>query len=188
MIPNASGGIIDDTMITKLSNAFGYTQCLYQVVNAGCADKDLRHLYEHLDAFRTAGHDVKLEVHWVQERGLFALQGPKAAAVFEQATGKSVDGIAFGESFWGELEGAKVLVGRCGYTGEDGFELFVPGDKAEAVWDRLLQFDDVRAAGLGVRDALRLEAGRGCDFASGRGSKICMMCGAPSGNIRTRLV
>jgi len=57
------------------------------------------------------------------------------------------------------LDGAECIVSRCGYTGEDGFEIFVPEGHAVAVWKTLAQQPEVRLAGLGARDALRLEAG-----------------------------
>merc|ERR1719453_1443636 len=67
--------------------------------------------------------------------------------------------MSFGESQWMELLGAECLVSRCGYTGEDGFELFVPGDAAVNLWVELRGSPEVRLAALGARDALRLEAG-----------------------------
>ena len=69
VIPNEQGGVIDDTMITKCSDH------IYQVINAGCAEKDLAHFDEQLGSF---GGDVNMEVTWYNDRGLFALQGPCA--------------------------------------------------------------------------------------------------------------
>merc|ERR1712151_1269333 len=104
------------------------------------------------------GGDVKMEVLW-DERGLFALQGPKAVGVIERLSSTSMTKVSFGESVWLTLEGTECLVSRCGYTGEDGVEIFVPGDKAIALWRRLKSEPEVRVAGLTARDALRLEAG-----------------------------
>ena len=70
MITNEQGGIIDDTMITKTTDAKG--DHIYQVINAGCAPKDLKHFDEQLGKF---GGDVQMEVQW-DNRGLYALQGP----------------------------------------------------------------------------------------------------------------
>merc|ERR1711860_423636 len=105
------------------------------------------------------GGDVKMEILW-DERGLFALQGPKAVNVIKRMA-PSVDfaKVRFGQSLWVTLQGAECLVSRCGYTGEDGFEIFVPGEKAAALWCALRDSPEVRLAALGARDALRLEAG-----------------------------
>jgi aminomethyltransferase len=155
VIPNERGGVIDDTMLAKcVSKEHG--EHVYQVVNAGCAPKDLKHFEEQMGKF---GGDVKMEVLW-DDRGLFALQGPKAAEVLQRLS-PSVDlsKIGFGGMTWADILGANCLVWRCGYTGEDGFEIFVPGASATALWDKLKGEPEVRLAALGARDALRLEAG-----------------------------
>lgn len=156
VIPNNSGGVIDDTMVNKcVSDEHG--EHVYQVINAGCADKDLAHFRKELSAF---GGDVTMDVLW-DDRGLYALQGPKAVDVLQRAAGSKIDlsKIAFGTSVWIKLAGAECLVTRCGYTGEDGFEIFVPGHAAVNVWTMLKDAEEVRLAALGARDALRLEAG-----------------------------
>jgi len=154
VIPNAAGGVIDDTMVSKIVSK-EHGEHIYQVINAGCAPKDLAHLEEQLAKF---GGDVKMEVLW-DCRGLYAIQGPKAVEVVERLSKTDLSKVAFGESLWLTLEGAECLVMRCGYTGEDGFELFVPGDAARNVWAKLKNEPEVRLAALGARDALRLEAG-----------------------------
>jgi len=154
VIPNEAGGIIDDTMVTKcISKEHG--EHVYQVINAGCAPKDLKHFEEQLAKF---GGDVKLEVNW-DNRGLYALQGPKAMEVVGRLSGHDFSKVAFGESVWVKMEGVECLVTRCGYTGEDGCEVFVPEEKATALWRTLRDQPEVRLAALGARDALRLEAG-----------------------------
>mmetsp|Transcript_47205 Transcript_47205/g.106963 ORF Transcript_47205/g.106963 Transcript_47205/m.106963 type:complete len:424 (+) Transcript_47205:20-1291(+) len=157
VICNEAGGSIDDTMITKCADEDGKGgEHIYQVINAGCADKDLAHFRKHLAEF---DGEVDLEVHW-DTRGLFALQGPESQKILEKLSGKDLSQVAFGEWIPAlDLGGAKTMVSRCGYTGEDGFELFVPGDAIKDTWKLLLGQDGVRAAGLGARDALRLEAG-----------------------------
>mmetsp|Transcript_2127 Transcript_2127/g.4907 ORF Transcript_2127/g.4907 Transcript_2127/m.4907 type:complete len:432 (+) Transcript_2127:90-1385(+) len=155
VILNEAGGVIDDTIVSKcVSKEHG--EHVYQVINAGCAPKDLKHFEEELGKF---GGDVKMEVLW-DDRGLFALQGPKAVEVIQRLS-PSVDlsAISFGQLVWLPLEGVECLVVRCGYTGEDGVEVFVPGSAAEKVWNRLRSEPEVRLAALGARDALRLEAG-----------------------------
>lgn len=155
VIPTESGGIIDDTMVTKcISKEHG--EHVYQVVNAGCANKDIKHFEEQMGKF---DGDVKMEVMW-DERGLYALQGPQAVSVMQRLA-PSVDfkKMSFGESQWMNMLGAECLVSRCGYTGEDGFELFVPAEAAVDMWVELRGQPEVRLAALGARDALRLEAG-----------------------------
>eukprot|EP00418_Pyrodinium_bahamense_P055623 CAMPEP_0179187200 /NCGR_PEP_ID=MMETSP0796-20121207/92884_1 /TAXON_ID=73915 /ORGANISM="Pyrodinium bahamense, Strain pbaha01" /LENGTH=424 /DNA_ID=CAMNT_0020891257 /DNA_START=91 /DNA_END=1365 /DNA_ORIENTATION=- len=155
VILNEAGGVIDDTMVSKcVSKEHG--EHVYQVINAGCAPKDLKHFQEQLQKF---GGDVKMDVLW-DERGLYALQGPKAAEVLQRlAPSVDLSAVSFGQSVWLPLEGAECLVTRCGYTGEDGVEIFVPGKAAVAVWQLLKAQPEVRLAALGARDALRLEAG-----------------------------
>lgn len=155
VILNENGGIIDDTMVTKCHSK-EHGDHVYQVINAGCADKDLKHFREQLGKF---GGDCKMEVMW-DNRGLFALQGPKAVDVIQRMSpSTNMKAIAFGQALWMNLLGANCYVTRCGYTGEDGFEVFVPGAEAKNVWTALRDTPEVRLAALGARDALRLEAG-----------------------------
>merc|ERR1719326_1292680 len=150
-ILNENGGIIDDTMVTKcVSKEHG--EHVYQVINAGCAPKDLKHFEAELGRF---GGDVNMEVLW-DSRGLYALQGPKAVAVVERLGNTDLSKVSFGESVWVSLEGAECLVSRCGYTGEDGVEIFAPEDVALTLWQKLKAQPEVRLAALGARDALRL--------------------------------
>lgn len=154
VIPNERGGVIDDSMVAKVVSK-EHGEHVYQVINAGCAPKDLKHFEEHLAKF--AG-EVNMEVLW-DSRGLYALQGPKAVTVIERVGGADLSKVGFADTLFLNLYGAECLVWRCGYTGEDGFELFVPGDKAVEVWTKLKNEPEVRLAALGARDALRLEAG-----------------------------
>lgn len=159
VIPNESGGVIDDCMVSKCQSE-EHGLHVYQVVNGGCAPKDLKHFKTELGKF---GGDVKMDVLW-DTCGLYALQGPKAVQVLERLSGANLATISFGESLWLSLQGdnlkdVKCLVTRCGYTGEDGFEVNVPGEAAVDVWRRLKSEPEVRLAALGARDALRLEAG-----------------------------
>merc|ERR1719330_404254 len=154
VIPNERGGVIADTMDTNCHSKEQGVH-VYQVVNAGCTPKDLKHFETELGRF---GGDVKMEVLW-DDRGLYALQGPKAVGVVERLAKAHLSKLSFGESIWLTLEGGECLVSRCGYTGEDGVEIFAPGDVAVAVWKSLKAEPEVRLAALGARDALRLEAG-----------------------------
>jgi len=153
VLTTESGGIIDDTIISNLGDG-----ALGMVINAGCKDKDLAHMREHLSAARSAGKDVDLEV--LDEAALLALQGPKAAAVLgELAPSLNLSTMAFMAGQAADVAGIPCHVTRCGYTGEDGFEISVDGSQAVALTETLLANEAVHAAGLGARDSLRLEAG-----------------------------
>ena len=148
---NASGGLLDDLMIvrpdTSAQGAFGD---LFLVVNAGCKDADIRHLQTHI------GH--RCLVQPLPERALLALQGPKAVeALARLNTGVAQMAFMTGAVF--SLQGVACMVTRSGYTGEDGFEISVPADHARALAEALLAQPEVKPAGLGARDTLRLEAG-----------------------------
>jgi len=153
MITTESGGILDDTMITNIDVDGEKYQ--YMVVNAGNGDVDIAHFKRELAKF---DGDVKMEVNW-DNRGLFAVQGPKAADVVERLSKTSVKDMSFLETRFLTIEGHKCIVSRCGYTGEDGFEVYVPEEGALKVWRSLQAQPEVRLAGLGARDSLRLEAG-----------------------------
>lgn len=141
---DASGGILDDLMATRLPDG------LFLVVNAACKDADFKHLEAHLPK------DMRLEV--LADRALLALQGPAAEAVLARHV-PGVANLAFMHGAWIEIMGRRCFVTRSGYTGEDGFEISVPGAHVAAVAERLLAEPEVKPAGLGARDTLRLEAG-----------------------------
>ena len=145
---NASGGILDDLMITRRSE--GGSDELLLIVNAGCKDADTRHLMTNL------GH--RCSVVPLPERALRALQGPRAAAALSRLD-PGAGALRFMTGGWLALAGAPCYVTRSGYTGEDGFEISVHADAALALARALLALPEVRPAGLGARDTLRLEAG-----------------------------
>ena len=148
---NASGGLLDDLMIVRpdaaARAAFGD---LFLVVNAGCKDADLKHLQTNI------GH--RCAVVPMPERALLALQGPQAVDALARlnpalATMVFMTGGVF------DLAGITCFVTRSGYTGEDGFEISVPAEHAVTLAEALLAQPEVKPAGLGARDTLRLEAG-----------------------------
>ena len=146
---NASGGILDDLMIVRPEAGAGFGDLLL-VVNAGCKAADILHLQTHIG--------TRCAVVPMPERALLALQGPKAVdALARLAPG--VAAMAFMDGGVFELAGARCFVTRSGYTGEDGFEISVPGGQAVTLAEALLAQPDVKPAGLGARDTLRLEAG-----------------------------
>ncbi len=140
----ASGGILDDLMVANLSDR------VLVVVNASRKKEDIQHLHSNL----SGGCSIKELKH----RALIALQGPKAesalAGVFP-----AVVTMRFMDVMQEEFMDSSVTISRSGYTGEDGFEISVDGENAEALALRLLDNADVRMIGLGARDSLRLEAG-----------------------------
>jgi len=147
---NVSGGLLDDLMIARpLSGGTPFGD-LFLVVNAGCKEADIRHLQTHI------GH--RCRVVPMPERALLALQGPKAVDALARLNA-GVAALTFMTTGVFELLGAPCFVSRSGYTGEDGFEISVPAEKAEALAEALLAQPEVKPAGLGARDTLRLEAG-----------------------------
>ncbi|KAL6990759.1 aminomethyltransferase [Sarracenia purpurea var. burkii] len=151
---NEKGGAIDDSVITKVKDDH-----LYLVVNAGCRDKDLAHIEEHMKAFKAKGGDVSWHIH--DERSLLALQGPLSAPVLQHLTKEDLSKIYFGEFRMLDINGAHCFLTRTGYTGEDGFEISVPSEHALDLAKAILEKSEgkVRLTGLGARDSLRLEAG-----------------------------
>jgi len=152
VLTNEKGGIIDDAIVSK------YNDHLYVVVNAGCADKDFQHFTKHVQRYKSAGKDINLEVI---DQSLLALQGPKAKNVLSKLVDGSVDlsKFYFLNGTLAKVAGIPCRVTRCGYTGEDGFEISVPHERAVELAEKLVADQDVRLAGLGPRDTLRLEAG-----------------------------
>ncbi|OJD37573.1 glycine cleavage system t protein [Diplodia corticola] len=164
-----TGGIVDDTIITKLPG-----DVFFVVTNAACRDKDSAYLSGELDSFKAEhGEDGTTAVTWdrLDGRGLIAIQGPLAVDVLSStlpAESRDLTDLYFGQcrslSFKlpsGETA-SNVLVSRGGYTGEDGFEISVPRQHTTALARLLLETagpDTLRWAGLGARDSLRLEAG-----------------------------
>ncbi|KAI0495205.1 hypothetical protein KFK09_025355 [Dendrobium nobile] len=151
---NERGGAIDDSVVTKVREDH-----IYLVVNAGCRDKDLAHIGEHLEAFKAKGGDVSWHIH--DERSLLALQGPLAAPVLQLLTKDDLSKMYFGEFKTLDINGFKCFLTRTGYTGEDGFEISVPSENALDLAKAILEKSEgkVRLTGLGARDSLRLEAG-----------------------------
>ena len=144
LFTNETGGILDDLMITNAGDH------LFVVVNAACKEQDIAHMRRHL-----AG-DCELEL--LEERALLALQGPAAGEVMASLAPASRQ-LIFMTAARLTLAGAECFVTRSGYTGEDGFEISVAADHAEAVARELLAHELVAPVGLGARDSLRLEAG-----------------------------
>lgn len=148
------GGIIDDLIVTKVNE-----ERLYVVSNAGRLEVDKAHMKETSELFKKKGKDVNVDFWDVSDRALIALQGPKAAAALQSLTDIVMEDLTFMTSRLGKVAGVDCRVTRCGYTGEDGVEISIPAEKAEHVTEAFLLLEDVKLAGLGARDSLRLEAG-----------------------------
>lgn len=140
---NTDGGILDDLIITRWSE-----DSFFLVVNAACKEQDIAHLQSGLTGFALD----------VLDRGLIALQGPKAVEVM-QALEPKVAELTFMTGCHGTIDGVECFITRSGYTGEDGFEISIPAMSTVQVTKALLAFDAVKPIGLGARDSLRLEAG-----------------------------
>jgi len=155
LLLNSRGGIIDDLVVYRT----GETEFLV-VANAGNHD-------QALDALtgRAARFDVTVTDE-SDDTALIAVQGPNALAIVQATTGLSVDGdlaaLRYYRAITGTFDGTPVLIARTGYTGEDGFELYLPNAAALALWDAIVVAGaphDLVPAGLASRDTLRLEAG-----------------------------
>ena len=145
LFTNEDGGIEDDLMIANRGDH------LFLVVNAACKEADVARLRAGLES---AG----VTVDYIEDRALFALQGPAAEQVLA-ALNPAVAGMRFMDVATVELAGAECWVSRSGYTGEDGYEISVPEASAVALAEALLAHEAVEPIGLGARDSLRLEAG-----------------------------
>ncbi len=144
MFTNDAGGILDDLMVGNVGDH------LALVVNAGRKESDVAHLRARI------GAGVTVEPR--PERALLALQGPAAARVMGRLA-PGATGLAFMTFGAFDVAGIPCGVARSGYTGEDGFEISVAGDRVVELARRLLAEPEVAPIGLGARDSLRLEAG-----------------------------
>ena len=141
---NEHGGIRDDLMITRCADH------LLLVVNAACKADDLAHLRAQLPN--------SVEVEPLPNRALLALQGPAARAVLTRLN-PAANALKFMQAAALEIAGIHCWISCSGYTGEDGYEISVANEFAEALTLRLLAENEVALIGLGARDSLRLEAG-----------------------------
>jgi aminomethyltransferase len=146
---NDEGGILDDLMVTRPADP-AHVGVLILVVNAACKEQDYAHLNAKLP------NDVVLKRR--DDRALLALQGPKAAAALAEHVPAATT-MPFMTAMDAMISGVPVYISRSGYTGEDGYEISIPGDEAGRIWGALLADDRVKPIGLGARDSLRLESG-----------------------------
>ncbi|MBI3456883.1 MAG: glycine cleavage system aminomethyltransferase GcvT [Candidatus Rokubacteria bacterium] len=166
LLCDEDGGIVDDLTLCRLGDAH-----YMMTVNAANIDKDWAWVTSHLDEPEGGGgpeaagrrHRDQMDVAATDvsaETGLIAVQGPKAEALVGRLGDVDVTEIRYYRGARGRVAGVPAIISRTGYTGEDGFELYLPADKTESVWEALLaegKRDGVAPIGLGARDTLRLE-------------------------------
>ena len=147
-ILNERGTFEDDCLVYRRAGD------LMVVVNASNVAKDLAIFEAHARGLDATIEDVSERV------ALLALQGPTAQQVLARHTAADLDALKYYHFTVAEVAGRPdVIVSRTGYTGEDGFELYLPAEHAVAVWEALTRDGDVAPCGLGARDTLRLEMG-----------------------------
>ena len=145
---NETGGILDDLIVTRMPGIEGM---LYIVVNGAVKHQDWALLEEAL------GDEASLQR--ADDRILIALQGPEAEAAIVSHFPEAAD-LTFMRCAYIERDGEKFMLSRCGYTGEDGFEILLPNNETGlGIVNDLLADERVKPIGLGARDSLRLEAG-----------------------------
>jgi aminomethyltransferase len=144
---NSTGGFVDDVVAYRFS-----PERILICVNASNRDKDFAWMHEHAAPVKPTDRG--------DDYAQLAVQGPKAAAIVQRLTPLVLADIATYHFAEGPVAGVSCIVSRTGYTGEDGFELYCPPERAMALWNALLDGgagDGLRAAGLGARDSLRTE-------------------------------
>ena len=140
------GGTVDDVLVYRRPEDF------LVVVNAANRDKDLDH-------FRENTGDLDVEVaDESDDWALLALQGPEAAKILQNLTHADLSELKYYRFVEGKVAGPRAMISRTGYTGEDGFEIYLSPEDAPQLWRELLEAG-ATPAGLGARDTLRLEAG-----------------------------
>lgn len=151
MLLNEKGGIIDDVIVTRKGEELF---CI--VINAACKEKDMTLFKTYVKEYSNV--TIKLLV----DRVLFALQGPLAESVLSDVLDNdvtTVNSLTFMKGDTLHFEGIPLWICRCGYTGEDGFEISAPNSIAKQLAETLIAKNEVALVGLGARNSLRLEAG-----------------------------
>jgi aminomethyltransferase len=144
------GCVIDDCLVYRFADRY------LLVVNASNLDKDLAWIRTYAPRF-----DVEVTDR-TQESAILAVQGPKATEILQRLTETDLSGIGYYRAVTGTVAGREAIISRTGYTGEDGFELYLPNDAAVPLWNQILEAgadDGLIPCGLGARDSLRLEMG-----------------------------
>ena len=152
----ADGGCVDDLFVYKLPDPGTGGFYFFIAINASNREKDVAWAKQHARGFDVSIKDISEETYMI------AFQGPKAPEIMNRLTNVDLNQVArFTAAQDTILDGVPLLLGRTGYTGEDGFELFFPAEQAVKVWTAILQAgeaDGVKPIGLAARDSLRFEA------------------------------
>ncbi len=151
MMCYADGGIVDDLLVYRFTEDYYFI-----VINAGNVEKDIAWMIK-----QSKGYDIVF-ADLSNETAELAIQGPFAQTILQKLTDKNLDEVGF---FYCardiEIAGVNCLISRTGYTGEDGFEIYIKPDKAVYIWEKLFEVgavDGLKPVGLGCRDTLRFEA------------------------------
>ncbi|GAB2482546.1 glycine cleavage system aminomethyltransferase GcvT [Comamonas humi] len=149
LLLNDEGGILDDLMFFNQGLVNG-EHTLFVIVNGACKAADIAHIQDRIGS--------RCQVVPMPDHGLLALQGPQAVTALSRLA-PGVEKLVFMTGGQFDVDGISCFITRSGYTGEDGFEISVPGNQAEALARKLLAQPEVKPIGLGARNSLRLEAG-----------------------------
>jgi aminomethyltransferase len=144
---NEEGGIVDDLLVYRISD----TRWMV-VVNAATTPCDESHIRKYLTGFAHFENVSSL-------LGKLDLQGPEAGVVLRPLAGADIEKLRYYSFGYFTVLGEKIIISRTGYTGELGYELYMPNQKIALLWKKILEDDRVRPIGLGARDTLRLEMG-----------------------------
>ena len=144
---NANGGTIDDLIVYIISD-----EEFFCVVNAGNTEKDFKWIYNNIHGNGIAVTNESCDY------SLIALQGPLSFEILQKLTEIDLSEIPFFGFKFGNICDTRVLISKTGYTGENGFELYLENSKAAIVWEAIMSDGRTVCAGLGARDTLRLEA------------------------------
>lgn len=143
------GSLIDDIFLYRLEESW------LIVINAANRDKDLAWLQAHAHGYQVKIEDISAETY------MLALQGPRAEEILDPLCGGDLSQLEARRSLRSEIAGIETLIGRTGYTGEDGFELYFADEKAPHIWNAILESGNEKGllpCGLAARDSLRFEA------------------------------
>lgn len=154
---NEQGCILDDLIVTKVQNDH-----LYVVSNAAMKQQDMSIMESAVNSFKSNGKDVAIEFLTPSDQSLIAVQGPTGVEALAELTSINLKKLYFMNTVVANVAGVdNCRITRCGYTGEDGVEISIPSRQVVQVTEALLeqQKQQVKLAGLGARDSLRLEAG-----------------------------
>lgn len=149
-LPNEHGGTVDDLLVYR----FGAEKLLL-VVNAGTTEKDWAWITSHKGNENVSLRNASADYCQI------AVQGPKATGILQKLTETELSPIKYYHFETGKVDGIDAIISRTGYTGEDGFEIYAAADKAEHLWNKLLETgksDGLLPCGLAARNTLRLES------------------------------